>query len=194
MNMTKRDVADIVLVWMAVSFLLALLHSIVNLGVLIGMTDEASKFTDKSVAVVFQFLHILVLVFLVYILLFKRSLVLSLIVPDGREKSVSIPSGLSVLASYPFWIRLFGIFIFLTQGISFFSHLVMDVASHQRFFTGSYWMLQSGMALVSAMLALVVIWKADWIAAKLEKLGLPSQPLETIDAPGAPQLNSDDKK
>lgn len=178
MNMTKRDVADIVLVWMAVSFLMTLLHGIVNLGVLIGMTDEASKFTDKSVAVVFQFLHILVLVFLVYILLFKRSLVLSLIVPDGREKSVSIPSGLSVLASYPFWIRLFGIFIFLTQGISFFSHLVMDAASHQRFFTGSYWMLQSGTALVAAMLALVVVWKADWLAAKLERLGSSRQASE----------------
>jgi hypothetical protein len=171
MNITKRDIADIVLVWMAISFLLALLTSIVTLGTWIGMTDEANKFTDKSVAVVFQLLHILVLLFLNYILLFKRSLILSLIVPDGREKNVSIPPGLSVLASYSFWIRLLGIFTFLTSGISFFSHLVMDVATHHKFITGTYWMLQSGTALLSALLAIVVIWKADWIAKILGKLG-----------------------
>jgi len=188
MNITKRDIADIVLVWMAISFLLALLTSIVTLGTWIGMTDEANKFTDKSVAMVFQLLHILVLLFLNYILLFKRSFILSLIVPDGKEKNVSIPPELNVLASYAFWIRLLGIFTFLTSGIDFFSHMVMDVATHQKFITGTYWMLQSGTALVSAILAIVVIWKADWIAKILGKLGSSNKVPEPTSAPGTSEV------
>jgi hypothetical protein len=31
-------------------------------------------------------------------------------------------------------------------------------------------MIKSGTQLVSALLALLIIWKADWIASKLERL------------------------
>jgi len=187
MNMTKRDIADIVLVWMILSFLLTLLTSIVTLGAWIGMTNEANKYTEKSAAVAFQLLHILALLFLNYILLFKRSIILSLVIPDGREKDVSIPSGLSILTSYAFWIRLFGIFTFLSSGIEFLSRFVLDVAAKRAFVARSFWMYSSGAELVSALLAVIVIWKADWIAKKVGKRGSSNQASEATSepAPGA---------
>jgi len=169
MSMTKRDIADIVLVWMAVSFVLALLKSILTLGAFLGMTDEAMQYTAKTTAVTFQVIHLLFLVFLNYFLLFKRSLVLSIVFPDGREKELSMPAGLAALASYSFWVRLFGISIFLTSSIAFLGRLVTDLASNRRLVGDPIWIMQSGSQLVSAILAVLVIWKADWIAEKLEK-------------------------
>jgi hypothetical protein len=152
MNMTKRDIADIVLVWMAVSFILALLTSIVTLGSIIGMPEEQTKWMTRSVAVAFQIAHLLVLLFLNYLLLFKRPLILDLVFPDGNQKEVDVPVGLAVLTSYAFWIRLLGIFTFLGSGTGFLGHLVTDLAAKRQFASGAFWMMQSGSQLVSALL------------------------------------------
>ncbi len=187
MNMTKRDIADIVLVWMAMSFVLALVTGIVTLGAYIGMPDEASKYTDKWTAVGFEVLYIWVLAFLCYILLFKRSPILSLIVPDGTAKELSIPASLAVLTSYAFWVRLFGLFTFLSAGIRCFSRLSMDVARNPEFAGPRSWMISSGVEGVSAILGIVVMWKADWIAGRVAGIGSSNkapQPARASDCSG----------
>ena len=167
MTMTKRDIADIVFACMAVYFLMELLASFVALGALAGMTDEAEKFTNKSIHIAFQSFHFLVLLLLVCVLLFKRSLILSMVFPDGRDKGISMPSDMQVLSSYVFWIRLLGIFTFLSSGIHFLARLGVDVAAKGEFMTRSYWMYSNGVEMVSALLGIIVVWKADWIANKL---------------------------
>ena len=176
MNMTKRDIADIVLVWMAVSFILTLLTSIVTLGSIIGMPDEQSKFITTSVAVIFQVLHLLVVAFLIYILLFKRNFVLNIVFPDADVKELSVSEGLTALTSYVFWIRLLGIFTLLSSGIGFFADLVSGLAMHRQFVIDSFWKVQTFPHIVSAILALIVIWKADWIASRLERIGSSNKP------------------
>ena len=104
---------------------------------------------------------------LVYVLLFKRSLILSMIFPDGRDKEISMPSDMQILSSYVFWIRLLGIFTFLSSAIHFLARLGMDVAAKGEFMVRSYWMYSSGVEMVSALLGIIVVWKADWIASKL---------------------------
>jgi hypothetical protein len=177
MNMTKRDIGDIVLVWMAVSFLMSLLTSIYTLGTLVGMTQEAKQYIEKSVAVPFKIFEIIVLLFLNYVLLFKRSLILSLVFPDGKEKEISVPSGLTVLTFYAFWIRLLGIFTFLSSGIRFIGRLTLNVSANLPYvdvagLSWMSWMYRSGVdELVSVILAAFVIWKADWIAERIGKIG-----------------------
>lgn len=171
MNMTKRDIADIVLVWMAVSFILTLLTSIVTLGAILGMPDEQSKFITTSVAVIFQVLHLLVVAFLIYILLFKRNFVLNIVFPDADVKELSFSEGLTALTSYVFWIRLLGIFTLLSSGIGFVADLVSGLAMHRQFVIDSFWKVQTFPHIVSAILALIVIWKADWIGNRLGRIG-----------------------
>jgi uncharacterized membrane protein len=174
--MTKRDIADIVLVWMAVSFILVLLTSILTLGSIIGMPDEQSKFMTTSVALVFQVLHLLAVAFLIYILLFKRNLVLNIVFPDAEGKEVSVSDGLTALTSYVFWIRLLGIFTLLSSGIGFFADLVSGLAMNRQFVIDSFWKVKTFPHIVSAILAFVVIWKADWIANRLERIGSSNKP------------------
>ena len=170
MNITKRDIADIALVWMGLSLLLALLTSFVTLGTIIGMTDEQSQFMTKSVATTFQSLHLIVLIGVNYVIFFKRAIILNLVFPNSEQKEASVPESLSALGSYAFWIRLLGIFTFLTSGTRFFSQMVMELATKRQFQFGSFWMIKSGTQLVSAVLALLIIWKADWISDKLGKI------------------------
>ncbi len=179
MKMTKRDIADIVLVWMGLSLFLALLASFVTLGTIIGMPDEHSQFMSKSVATTFQIITLVVLIGVNYVIFFKRSVVLNLVFPNSEEKDASVPESLSALGSYAFWIRLLGIYTFLTSGTKFFSQIVTELAAKRQFEIGAFWMIKSGTQLVSALLALLIIWKADWIASKLERLK-PSN--KTIDS------------
>lgn len=168
MNMTKRDIADIVLVGMVVVFLIQLLSSLVILGSLIGMTDEAEKYTNKTISVVFQALDFALLLLLNYVLLFKRDFILSIVFPDGKEKEISIPSGLNALASYAFWIRIIGVFTFISSGIRFLSRLGADLAARGELTANFQHLMYSGGAeLISSLLGLFVVWKAGWIAGKL---------------------------
>ena len=184
--MTKRDVADIVLVWMAITFILAFFASILSLGVYLGMTDEAMKYTERWTSILFQTLHCLLLLFVNYVLIFKRALILNLVFPVTCEKTLSIPDGLDVLASYGFWIRLIGIFTFLTSATNFFSQLAIELAVKRRIDHGAFWMIRSGQELLAVIVALFIIWKADWIAETLGKLGSfnkVSEPTSTTRGP-----------
>lgn len=169
MNMTKRDVADIVLVFIAVSFIMSLITSIVTLGIYIGMTQEALQYMNKSTAIGFQVIQIVVLLLLNYVLLFKRSRLLIILFPDGKDKELSIPSGLESLTHYVFWIRIFGFFTFLSSGVHFFSRLASDVSSNPKFVTSFFWVHSSGAELISSVMGLFIIYKAEWIVQKIGK-------------------------
>ena len=167
MKMTKRDVADIALVWMAVGFVMAFVQALITIGSYIGMTDEVMRFTDRGTAITFQIITLLVLTYVNYMLIFKRGLLLAIIFPRAEETEVAVPEGLTVLTSYAFWIRLLGIFTLLQSGIKFFGRLSMDIATDKQFVSKTFWMHSSGALFISTVLAALVIWKADWIADKL---------------------------
>jgi len=180
MTITKRDIADIVLVWMALQFILALLTGIAVLGTI---ANARAPFYSVA-AVVSRLANLLILLVLSYVLLFRRALILDRIFPNAEQKQVSIPNDMTVIASYAFWIRLIGIFTFLTSLTGCFSRLLMALANKQELQEMSFSefpmkMMQSGEQLLAAILALGIIWKADWIAAKLEKNGSTNQPAAT---------------
>ena len=178
MNMTKRDIADIVLAGIGVSLCFRLVTSFVTLGAFIGLSGEAAQYTNKSTAIIFQSAHFFFILLLIYLLLLHRSIILSAVFPDARTKDLTVPDNLTALTSYPFWVKLFGIFIVLQSSIAFLSQLVSDLAIKRQYAGGSFWMMKSGVELVSAILAAVVIWKADWIAGLLERKNLSNNRMD----------------
>ena len=83
---------------------------------------------------------------------------------------------MEVLTSYAFWIRLFGIFEFLSYGVHLIGRVATSVllAAHASAgwqFSDSQSLLRAIVPeLVGVILAAAIIWKADWIADRLEKL------------------------
>jgi len=175
MTMTKRDIADIVLVGMGVKLLGDAIHIIaLDVGFYTRTPQTAENITSKFIDVPSQVLHIALLLFVIYLLLFGRKRILSLIVPDGPEKEVTIPAGLAVLASYAFWIRLLGIFTFLSSGIRLVGDFAMSIGIYPKLADLRYWFVNSAWNITSTILGAVVIWKADWLAEKLGKKGSPA--------------------
>ena len=118
MQMTKRDIADIALVgiifWLLFQFLMGLLSLVANLG-LFEHSRVPHNTGNTGVVIAVEAVYVLVLLILTGLLLFRRSAVLSFLFPDAQEKELSIPSGVESLASCGFWIRLFGIFLFVLR-------------------------------------------------------------------------------
>jgi hypothetical protein len=173
MQMTKRDVADIALLWILSSVLLSLLMSMASIAIVasyIGWTKGPNGVPEQAVVLGFVALQILVLLLFAYVLLFKRAAILSFLFPDGNEKEIAVPAGMESLASYGFWIRLLGIFKFLSSGVELVSSVAFVVAVEwpPRFEPRQF--LNCSPTLVGVILSAAIIWKADWIAEKLEKL------------------------
>jgi hypothetical protein len=192
MPMTKRDIADIMLVgmifWLLFQFLIGVISIVVSLGMPQSMELRNAgpfnaAYVNMGAATAFNAVYVLVVLALSYILVFKRLAILSFLFPDGQEKEFSVPSGMESLASYGFWIRLFGIFLFLSYGIKFFGSLTADVAMDWQFNAGvRLWAMTSGPMLLSTILAGVIVWKADWIAEKLQKIGADKERATDSDA------------
>ena|ERR1035437_6619603 len=181
MQVTKRDIADIVLVWILSSVLLSLLMGIAMLASYMGTARGPTEFTHQVMVFGFAALQVFVLLLLGYVLLFKRAAILSFLFPDAQEKEIAVPAGLEVLASYAFWIRLFGIFEFLSLGVQFIGHLATSAAMEWPFLE-SRSLIRTGPELVGVILAAAIIWKADWIAEKLQKIGPDKGCANAVDA------------
>jgi hypothetical protein len=168
MQMTKRDIADIVLVWILFSVILMLLMAIAVEASFINMAVDPTTSIHTAIFLGFEALRVLLLLLLSYALLFKRPAVLSFLFPDAREKEIAVPAGLEVLGSLAFWIRLFGIFKFLSYGVQFIGHFGTSAVMEWQFLD-----LRSFRTcvpnLVGAVLAAAIVWKADWIAEKLDQ-------------------------
>jgi hypothetical protein len=82
-----------------------------------------------------------------------------------------IPEGLSVLTSYTFWVRLYGLYTFLSSGIALLGDFVSGYGMEREAILSSYALLKTGPDLVATCLALLLIWRADWVAVGLEHLG-----------------------
>ena len=181
MQMTKRDIADIVLVWMVFSTLFHFLMGIAQFLALV-VAPGLRESTQLMAITGFEALYVLIVLLLCYIVLFKRAAILSFLFPDAREKELSIPFGMDSLASYAFWLRLFSIYICVSSGTSFFGHLVAGAAVGGQFGAERFLIRTSMPTLVSAVLAGLIVWKADWIAEKLQKIGTDRGRVNNVDA------------
>lgn len=170
MNMTKRDVADIVLVWLGISFLVSLVRGIIGLWAFFLTSFQYDSYMDRASAGFLQLLQVGFLLGMIYMLLFKRHKVLALLFRGEPDKTVDLPPGLAYLATYAFWIRIFGLYICLSSAVTFLSHLASGISLREGIINHGFTSGNSGSSLFAAILGAVVIWQADWIAQKVEEL------------------------
>jgi hypothetical protein len=74
--------------------------------------------------------------------------------------------------------------------IRFLSRLPTDVAEKRAFGAGSFWIYNTGTDLVSAVLATLVVWKAEWIADKIGRMGVSNHASHTTSE-SAPNADSE---
>lgn len=178
--MTKRDLADIVLAAIGITFIPTLLQAISGFAFYLGINDYGAEYTNKVNAIFFSTFHVVVFSGMCYVLLFKRHVVLDALHLEEGGRSAPIPESLVFVASYAFWIRLIGVYMFLRAGTDFLGMLTVTLASKDThsiaFLNGrSTWQL-----FVVAVLSLVIIAKADHLGRFIQRKA--SQPVGESEA------------
>ncbi len=180
MKVTKRDIADISLVWLAFRFIPYLFNYAISVIVSLSLlkpsntlfTTEASRY--QFIAAISQFC---IMAAFFWFLLFKRDIVLNRLFPGSEDKALEL-SGDSTekLTDYSFWITIFGLFTAIGSGIKCISGIPRCIDPNMGIdvFFQNLWHYQSENIFALA-LAVFVIWKAKSIASMLNRT-------KTIDA------------
>lgn len=181
-TMTKRDVADLVLVWVALRFIIIFIGQLVTVGTLLfAQEGPYGKFTNKALAVPLQIFYVVVLLVGAWILLFKRKAILDLLFPDSDAKIVKLSAEAHLLTDYSFWIKLLGLWIAISSAITFISKGMIQIGFKREFVPTQFSWAENGHYLVATILALLVIWKSKQIAAWVEKIGSSKKQTHTIN-------------
>lgn len=182
MKVTKRDIADISLVWIAFHFVPYLFnYAIYTLVYLCQPNPPDTLFITTSSSKWFQvfvsFGQFCVIAAFFWFLLFKRNIVLNLLFPGSEDKTLEL-SGDSTekLTDYSFWITIFGLFTAIYSGIKCLSGIPKCIETDKGIgaFFINVWRYES-VNILAFVLAIVVIWKAESIASMLNRT-------KTIDA------------
>ena len=172
-KLTKYDIADLVLFYVAMTFFLTLVGSIVAVGSTFGMKDN--EYVNRNPMIVIHLFYFSALCVINYILFFKRPVLIRLIFPRSGESEVELTGGLMLLTQYGFWIRLLAIMTLLDSFIQFVSHFATELVNARPFRINSFASMQTVTDCISFLLALLVLWKADWIAEKVKSIGSGGQ-------------------
>jgi hypothetical protein len=178
-SMTKRDIADIVLVCIIVSFFKDLFTYVMSLGALLALANEEFYPETIKYQTIFQsVIAIIVCIFIIWFLVSKRKALIDFFFPDAEIKGVILNEEFTNITGYSFWIRLIGIFFLLSSTIKGFSYIVRlvfyflqksDAIVRKTIEMDDYTYGLNG--LISIILSILIIWKADWIGDVLGRLG-----------------------
>ncbi len=173
-TMTKRDVADIALIWIGLNIFVRYLAALCTVIVRLSIADAPNTTWDSPISL--YHLHTVVLFIMAFILLFKRRCILNLLCPLSGQTEIEVSDGCAALTDLGFWIRLLGTFTFIQAVIKVLSHLAQYFpVQNTNFGSGFVWSAITP-PLVAAPLALLVVWQADRIAALMNKLGKSNRP------------------
>ena len=177
MNMTKRDIADISLVWIAFHFVPYLFNYAIYTLVYLFQPDPSDGIfmTGAANSKWFQFFNsfgvFCIMAAFFWFLLFKRNLILNRLFPGSEDKALEL-SGDSTekLTDYSFWITIFGLFTAIHSGIKFLAGIPGSAINRGIVvFFQKVWQNES-MNIIAFALAVIVIWKAQKIAKLLKRL------------------------
>ena len=187
MKVTKRDIADISLVWIAFSFVPYLFNYAIYALVHLCLPDPPDTlFMTAANSKWFQFFasvgQFCVMAAFFWFLLFKRNLVLNRLFPGSEDKALEL-SGDSTekLTDYSFWITIFGLFTGIHSGIQLISNFfrVLSTSNNSMGYFQYVWSY-CGLHIISVILSVLVIWKANEIASFLSRLSDKPRNTESI--------------
>jgi len=169
-HMTKRDVADIAIVWVGLRSVVSFLSSLAyTLGFV--FVDGPSNMEWGATLPLFVLQNVVQFV-VTFVLLFRRRCILDLLFPLAGQTEINISAGCAALTDLAFWIRLSGTFLFLSAFVEAFTHLssINRIWRPDLFPDTMFWQAMVP-RLVAVVLPILIVWQADRIAALMNKLG-----------------------
>lgn len=171
MNLTKRDLADIALVVLALWFLMQSGYVLLTYcSALLAMTE--SHGTSSRMGVWLGLWQLLAQLACAGGLLLLRPFLLDRLFPDAGQKNVVLPTGAALVFDYAFWIRLIGLYSLLSSGIKLVSVAAGQFNMRHDYLGPAYQFWNPMLVpLVAAVLSLLMIWQAAALARLIKALG-----------------------
>lgn len=189
-TMTKRDIADIALVWILLNYSIDLISYLIQLGLTLGepIVTPPENIPSINLPIYMKILELSVTSILIlvamWILVSKRNTLLDFFFPNAQEINVELYEETKILTEYSFWVRLVGIISLLSSIIwnspklfqicFIIPSLKFDISNRSQYVIYN---LKDG--LIPIIISAFVIWKADWIGEVLGKLGKSQLKKET---------------
>ena len=172
-KLTKYDVADILLVCFCISYLptIVMMFSFQATMLLQESVFRETISSQLLPTLLFQFGCCTVGVFLLYLLIVKRAPLIRKIFPESETKEIIVSEGLMLLVQYNFWIRLGGFVMILKEGVKLIQGISTEIIRSQMDDRAFSFVIPFSQPFIGVVLALLIIWKADWIADKLASIG-----------------------
>ena len=174
MKVTKRDIADISMVWIAFHFIPYLFNYAIYALVYLFLPEPSNAlFRTAAQTKWFSFFAYIgqfgIMAAFFWFLLFKRNLVLNRLFPGSEYKTLEL-SGDSTekLTDYSFWIIIFGLFTAIGSGIKCLSGIPRCIDKSIGVFFQNVWHNES-VDILALVLAVLVIWKAKSISSMLNR-------------------------
>ena len=194
-KLTKYDVVDILLVCLSVSYIpMVLILFCMQMAMLVQDTG-GRVFTDGMFLTIllFQFGYYFAGCIILYFLILKRAPIIKKLFPESESKEIIIPDGLVILTQYSFWIRLAGILILLSEGVGLIRGVSAEVIRSQMEERMLNLFAPGVQAFIGIGLGLLIIWKADWIAEKVNSITNYQSCREIISEENLAETNEGDK-
>lgn len=128
-----------------------------------------------------------------YFLILKRTPTIRRLFPESETKEIVIPDGLVILTQYSFWIRLAGIMMILREIKNLIQWMTAEFVKSQLEAYAHNLYAPVFQALVGVGLAVLIIWKADWIAEKVNRIANYQSYREIVENEDLADTNEDDK-
>ena len=172
MNMTKRDVADLALVVLALWFLMETFYILLTSCSMLLAVMTASHGTSYRLGKWLELCPFLAQLACAGGLLLLRPFLLARLFPDAAQKSVVLPAGAAIVSDYAFWIRLIGLYSLLSSGIKLVSVAAGQFNMRHDYLGPTYQFWNPMLVpLVAAVLSLLVILQAAALARLVKALG-----------------------
>jgi hypothetical protein len=175
-TMTKRDIADIALVWVILSCIFRLINYCISLGnVLVIYDDGLHSLSGRNQVIFTNIITIILSIVIIWILTSKRIQILDYFFPGAEETGLILKGEAIILTNYSFWIKLLGIFYLISSIITDLPNLLkilfylIPKTSIEN--NSSTSLIEVKYGFFSIFLSIIVIWKADWIGEVLGRLG-----------------------
>jgi hypothetical protein len=180
MNLTKRDLADIALVVLALWFLMQSSYILLtgcNAWFIAKMSFGATTGRGLEIGKWLTLAPFLAQLACAGGLLLLRPFLLDRLFPDAAQKSMVLPAGAAMVFDYAFWIRLIGLYSLLSSGIKLVSVSAGQFMMRHDYMGPAYQFWNPMLVpLVAVLLSCLVIWQAKALARLVKALGSCGQP------------------
>jgi len=166
--MVKKEILHIVVIAFGLYFFMTFLFSISGVGYAISMKEMEQ--ISRGSQILWASLNSILLLVLAFIFLLKNDFIIDLLISKENAESAGLNGAESAIGRLSFWIRLIGLYYFVSAFSSVLAQLPSIFSFKFGYTSQSFWWNQTGSHLIALLVSVVLVLKSEKIERILNKI------------------------